>query len=74
MFSKLPKEIREATYQKLELMTTNFSHPSLQIKKMKGTHSIWEMRLSLSYRLTFEVGEDSILLRKIGAHDVLRNP
>lgn len=73
-FAKLPKDIRETVYQKIELLLTNPAHPSLQVKKMKGTQTIWEMRLSLSHRVTFEIGEESILLRKIGAHDILRNP
>lgn len=73
-FAKLPKEIRETVYQKLEILLANPAHPSLQVKKMKGTHTIWEMRLSLSHRLTFEVGENAILLRKIGAHDILKHP
>lgn len=33
----LPKEIREATYQKIELLLENSSHPSLRVKKIKGT-------------------------------------
>ena len=73
-FARLPKEIRESAYQKLELLLENPSHPSLQVKKMRGTSSIWETRLTLSHRLTFEIGADAILLRKIGAHDILRNP
>ena len=73
-FVRLPKEIREATYQKIELLLENSSHPSLRVKKIKGTHSIWEMSITMNYRITFEVGKKEILLRKIGTHDVLRNP
>jgi mRNA-degrading endonuclease RelE of RelBE toxin-antitoxin system len=73
-FSRLPKEIREAAYEKLELFTANPHHPSLRVKRIKGTASIWEMSITMNYRLTFEVSEQEIFLRKIGTHDILNRP
>ena len=59
----------------LELLVTNLRHPSLQVKKIKGSEGIWEARVSQSIRLTFEVRGDLILLRLIGRHDeTLRRP
>ena len=73
-FEKLPKEIREATYQKIKTFLANPFHPSLRVKKIKGTEFIWEMTITMNYRLTFQVNETELLLRKIGTHDILRNP
>ncbi len=73
-FNKLPRDIRELTYQKLHLLVNDPFHPSLRVKKMKGTESIWEMSITMNCRLTFENRTDEILLRKIGTHDVLGNP
>lgn len=74
LFGKLPKDMREATYEKLGLFLKNPAHPSLRVKKIKGTHSIWEMSVTMNYRITFEVWEDEVYLRKIGTHDVLNRP
>ena len=44
-------------------------HPSLRIKKIQGTNGIFEMTITMGVRLTFEFGEDKIILRNIGEHD-----
>jgi len=57
------------------LLSEDLSHPSLHTKKIKGKEAIWELRVDLHYRLTFEHIEDTIFLRVVGNHDeVLRNP
>ena len=73
-FGKIPKEIRETFYQKLQLFLNNPSHPSLRVKKMRGTQDIWEMSITMNYRLTFEIWEEGVFLRKIGTHDILKTP
>jgi mRNA interferase RelE/StbE len=73
-FGKLPKDIRETTYDKLDKYINNPSHPSLRVKKIKGTKSIWEISITMNYRITFEIGKDSIFLRRIGTHDILNTP
>ena len=75
LFRRVPKGIRERAYQKLDLWIANPSHPSLRIKSVKGRHGVWEMSITMNYRITFQYeNEDTIRLRKIGTHDVLRNP
>ena len=73
-FFKLPGEIREAAYEKLGIFLKDPSHPSLRVKKVKGTDTIWEMSVTMNYRITFQVGEEEIFLRHIGTHDILRRP
>jgi len=73
-FARLPKQIREAAYEKLELFQDNPGHPSLLVKKIKGTQTIWEMSITMNYRLTFEVFPEEIFLRRIGTHDILNQP
>ncbi len=41
---------------------------------MEGTHDIWEGRITKGYRFTFQVHQDSYLLRRIGTHDILTAP
>jgi len=50
-------------------------HPSLHTKKIKGREGIWEARIDLSYRLTFEIIGETIFLRVAGNNDdVIKNP
>lgn len=73
-FARLPKNIRETTYEKLELFQENPFHPSLRVKRIQGTKTIWEMSVNMNYRITFEFLEEGVLLRKIGTHDILKTP
>lgn len=56
----------------LRLFASNPAHPSLHLKKMQGREGIYEMRTSLSQRITFSKENDVITLRYVGPHDVLR--
>ena len=73
-YRKLPKRIQGATDQQLEHLLSNPEHPSLNIKKMNDPREIWEGRVTESYRFTFQIQEDIFILRKVGAHDILKNP
>jgi len=67
--------IQRKVDQKIRLLETNWLHPSLHTKKIKGQEDIWEMRVDQKYRATFEMKGDIIILRVVGDHDkVLRNP
>jgi mRNA-degrading endonuclease RelE of RelBE toxin-antitoxin system len=73
-FSTLPDEIRNQIGTKISLYLQNPSHPSLRVKKMKGVAGIWELSLTMNYRLTFQVTDELMILRRVGTHDVLRKP
>jgi mRNA-degrading endonuclease RelE of RelBE toxin-antitoxin system len=65
----------ELVAKALRLLAEDLRHPSLRVKKMQGTDRIWEARASRSLRVTFEIQEDRVLLRNVGAHDAtLKNP
>ena len=74
LYKKLPAEIKEKTQKSLELLQSNPSHPSLGNKKMIGQKNIYEIRVTINYRLTYQRIENTAYLRKIGTHDLLRNP
>jgi mRNA-degrading endonuclease RelE of RelBE toxin-antitoxin system len=73
-YQKLPQDIQELTDKQLALLLSNPKHPSLHLKKMKDPRDIWECRVTMSYRFTFQITENAYLLRKVGTHDVLNNP
>lgn len=74
LYKKLPQELKERAKKALGLLQSNPSHPSLVHKKMSGQTDIYEIRVSDNYRITYQKIDDTAVLRKIGTHDLLRNP
>lgn len=73
-FKKSVLELDEKTRVKLKkqlvLLMSDPRHPSLQIKKIKGTRSVFEVRVNYFYRFTFEYGANNeIILRVVGPHN-----
>jgi mRNA-degrading endonuclease RelE of RelBE toxin-antitoxin system len=73
-FRRLPQDIQELTDKQLGLLLSNAEDPSPNLKKMKDPRDIREGRIAMAYRFTFQITEDVYVLRKVGTHDVLRNP
>lgn len=74
-YQSLPNEVKTRVKKTLEILAVNTKHPSLRVKKIKGTNDIWEARVSLDYRLTFQIIRDYFILRNVGHHDpALKNP
>ena len=71
-YADLPKEIQENFDKKFRLFLNNIHHPSLRVKKIKGTENRWEGSFTMNYRFTFQVFEETVLFRKIGTHNVLQ--
>ena len=73
-YRKLPQQIQNSIDKQLGLLLSNPQHPSLSIKKMQDPRNIWEGRVTESYRFTFQIEADIYILRKVGAHDILKMP
>ena len=73
-YRRLPSELQEAVDKQLGLLLSNQRHPSLNIKKMNDPRNIWEGRATAAYRFTFQIEGDIYVLRRVGAHDTLKNP
>ena len=73
-YKKLPDRVKKLAEKQFVFLLSNPKHPSLNIKKMQDSRSIWEARITDSYRFTFQIVKDSYILRKIGTHKVLKNP
>ncbi|MBI3007962.1 MAG: type II toxin-antitoxin system RelE/ParE family toxin [Candidatus Omnitrophica bacterium] len=74
LYKKMPEDLKERVKKALVLLESNPSHPSLGHKKMAGQENIFEIRVSENYRITYQRIQDIAYLRKIGTHDLLRNP
>ncbi len=73
-FRRLPLEVQDRLGKTLELLAADWRHPSLRVKKMEGAAGIREFRVTANYRVTFQLAGEEILLRRVGTHDVLRQP
>ncbi len=74
-YRSLSAEEQKRVQTALRRMAENLRHPGLRVKRIRGTHGIWEARASRSLRLTFEVEGDKIILRNVGSHDAaLKKP
>ena len=74
-YQSLPGDIQRKVDKQVALLADNLRHPSLQVKRIKGTRGLWEARIDRHYRLSFEMIEDTIYLRVAGHHDeVLKFP
>ena len=74
-YNELGDDGVEQVKKAIRLLAANPRYPGLRVKKMQGTEDIWEARASRSLRLTFEMHDDVIILRNVGAHDAtLKNP
>ena len=75
-FLRLPPELQKKMLKALRLLAENPRHPSLQTKPIQGAPGLYEARIDLSYRLTFQrMPGDILLLRTAGKHDeTLKKP
>ena len=72
---KLDRPDRERLARALERLASDPRHPSLRVKRIQGTATVWEARASDDLRITFEMIEGGIRLRNVGRHDAtLRSP
>ncbi|MBI2639809.1 MAG: hypothetical protein HYW90_02865 [Candidatus Sungbacteria bacterium] len=69
-YKDLPQNIQRALGKALGFLLENIRHSSLRAKKLPGTE-IWYARISRGYRFTFQLDNQTIILRRAGTHDIL---
>lgn len=70
-YEELPEEGKRKAEATLTLLIENPRHPSLQVKKIQGTQGIWEVRMDLKRRITFQWEGSLLILRRVGFHNVI---
>jgi mRNA-degrading endonuclease YafQ of YafQ-DinJ toxin-antitoxin module len=73
-YSKLPLEIKDKVDKQLDFLLNNPGQPSLNLHPVQGTKGIREGYVDYHYRFTFEIDGNFYVLRKVGTHDILKNP
>ena len=72
-YKKLPEAVKRQFGKQIRLLMENPRHPSLNSHKMQG-YFIWEARVSKDYRFTYIITEAAYILRRIGTHEIYKNP
>ena len=70
-YGSLPPDIQARVDKQLLFLLENPKHPSLRLKKLKGTDK-FEIRVSKAHRLTLRYVGEHLELRRVGTHDLLR--
>ena len=74
-YNKLTEQEKKAADKALSFLSSDLGHPSLRVRKIEGAKGMWEASASRSIRLSFELRDDTLVLRNIGDHDkVLKSP
>ncbi|MCB0200973.1 MAG: hypothetical protein H6649_14570 [Caldilineae bacterium] len=74
-YRKLENQEQERVKQALVRLLADRTYPALRVKRVQGTAKIWELRASRDIRVTFEIEDNTIILRNVGHHDpTLKNP
>jgi len=66
--SELPQHIQKKVHRQLILLLSDYRHPSLRARKMGGSE-VFEARIDIHYRFTFQIVENQIFILVIGPHD-----
>ena len=67
----LSAEIQKHVDKQILLLAKNPRYPSLKMKKLKGTDK-FEIRITKGYRMTLRYDGETLELRRVGTHDLLR--
>jgi len=66
--SGLPKSIQKKAKRQFTILVSNYRHPSLRTRKMQGSE-VFEARVDIHYRFTFQIEGDEIYVLTVGSHD-----
>ena len=73
-YSKLTAAEKEQFKNKLRLFAENPSHPSLRVKRIKGTEDLFEFSVNMDIRVIwFYEGDELVAFVDIGHHDILKD-
>ena len=73
-YRKLPPLIQQKVDKQLQRLENDLQHPGARVHKMVNQEDIWEARVDIHYRMTFELSGDVIVVRRVGTHEVYRKP
>jgi len=69
---KLPANVRELFYKKLDLYLKNPSHRSLRVHSLKSRPKIKSLSITRHYRATFYIEGQKLVIEAVGGHEIYR--
>lgn len=73
-YARLQAPMRKKVDRQLGHLARDIRHPGLRAKKVTGAPDIWEARIDIHNRLTFQIDDETIVLRRVGTHPILKKP
>ena len=68
-FKKLNKKERAQAVKAIKAPIGDTSNPELKFRKLQGVADFWEVNISKSLKMTFQVRGGAVLLRNIGRYN-----
>ena len=73
-YKKLDPPVRLKVDEFLTVLAKDFRHSSLRVRKMVNQKDIYEARIDGQFRATFEMNGNILTMRRVGGHEIYRNP
>lgn len=70
-YQKLPSDIQQRVEQKLRFLLRDPRHPSLRVRKLRGVEGLWELSVTMNYRVIFEIEGEYCVLLGVGSHSIV---
>jgi mRNA-degrading endonuclease RelE of RelBE toxin-antitoxin system len=70
----LSPPVRKKVDKKLLHLLQDIRHPGLSVRKMVNQDNIWEARIDEHTRVTFQWVDETVILRRVGTHEIYRKP
>ena len=70
-YKKLPPHIQKQTDRKLQYLSSDLTHPSLRIKRVRKYTDVFEGSITKDYRFLFHIAGEGYTLLRVGTHDIL---
>jgi mRNA-degrading endonuclease RelE of RelBE toxin-antitoxin system len=67
-FRNLPDDVQKAAKKQIEFLADNPFHPSLRLKRIKGSDEWWEARVNDNYRFGLKLIDGVWTLLVVGDH------
>ncbi len=65
---KIPVSLRKKSRKQFEYLAENFKHPSLNVKKHKGSKDLWQGRIDKNWRFYFHIIEPHYIIISVISH------
>ncbi len=73
-YRRLSPVIQQKVDWLIHKLASSPQYPSLRVRKMVNHPNIYEARVDLQYRVTFEKSEQFLVMRRVGTHAIYRKP